>query len=65
MKLKMSHDGIQNVDVPIDQAIEKAEKADDSHNGLFLREILRIAKKKGKITKADYDYVNEYLRGYL
>jgi hypothetical protein len=64
MRLKMSFDGIQYVEVDIAGAINKAMKSDDDHNLRMLTEILRIAKKRNKITKGDYDFVNEYLRGY-
>lgn len=63
MKAVMSFDGIQRVDVPIVDAIDKAFKKLDDYNLTMLNGIKTSVFKFGKITKADYDYVIEYLRG--
>ena len=62
MKAKMSWDGIQKVDVPINQAIDIAINKNDDYNLRMINEIKRMIIRKGKITKSDFDYIKDYIR---
>jgi hypothetical protein len=61
IKTKMSFDGLQTVEVPLQEAIRKAEQANDEHNLLMLKNIRVSIEIYNRITKSDYDYVKDYL----
>ncbi len=61
MKTLMSYDGLNEVDVPIDEAIDKATKQGDEYNLLQLTRIKQEIVRMNRITRANLDYVEEYV----
>lgn len=61
MKVKMSLDGIQTVDVPLLQAKSKAQRLNDLWNEILIKAIDEHIQKYNRITKADFDYLVDYI----
>ena len=61
MKVIMHYDGKQKLNVDIDKAIGIADANRDHYNLDMLQNLRASMVKTKKITKADVDYVEEYV----